>query len=376
MKKFLLAPLILAAFGAATAFAGGRPVMYVVVDRVETTQDQSSISMIRIWGTFTRAKNPTLQLAEFSKPIDGYIQFGRGSDKEAPKWQKAAGTGKAVLVGSCAGAGAFETVVIHPANEKPKDGGENVPYPTGHLELFGDMFAGGRDNHLPEVKALLAFVAAKQKVCPFCGGAASTVAKKPGTQPVDDAFVGQWTVEFANGVVETCDLVKEGTANVAEPKRSSKGQVRDATNGVVVLAFDDDRIERWTMIGHRVVVEHWASSDQFPGGTPILGIAERAGAGGGEETTLAVRKTLLGKWNIAMENNYKGEWKFNEDGTVDSSTNGAKAGKWTIDLSKKQVLIKWCSDAADKLDLPLDPKSTTGSQVGRNNYKLEAVKVP
>ncbi|AMV28025.1 hypothetical protein VT84_26710 [Gemmata sp. SH-PL17] len=107
MKKLLLAPLILATFGAATAFAGGRPVMYVVVDRVETTQDQSSISMIRIWGSFTRAKNPTLQLAEFSTPIDGYVQFGRGSDKEAPKWQKAAGTGKAVLVGSCAGAGAL-----------------------------------------------------------------------------------------------------------------------------------------------------------------------------------------------------------------------------------------------------------------------------
>jgi hypothetical protein len=54
MKKFLLAPLILAVFGAATAFAGGCPVMYVVVDRVETTQDQSSISMIRIWGSFSR----------------------------------------------------------------------------------------------------------------------------------------------------------------------------------------------------------------------------------------------------------------------------------------------------------------------------------
>ena len=166
MKKFLLAPLILAAFGAATAFAGGRPVMYVVVDRVETTQDQSSISMIRIWGSFTR-DNPGRNT--FSKPIDGYIQFGRGSDKEAPKWQKAAGTGKAVLVGCCGGASAFETVVIHPANEKPKDDGENIPYPTGHLELFGDMFAGGRDNDRPEVKTLLAFVAAKQKVCPLCG---------------------------------------------------------------------------------------------------------------------------------------------------------------------------------------------------------------
>lgn len=281
MKTFLLAPVILATFSAATAFAGGRPVMYVVVDRVETTQEQSSISMIRIWGSFTRAKNPTLQLAEFSKPMDGYIQFGRGSDKEAPKWQKAAGTGKAVLVGSCAGAGGFETVVIHPANEKPKDVGDNVNYPTGHIELFGDMFAGGRDNHLPEVKALLSFVAAKQKACAVCAGAAAIVSKNRGPQPVDDAFVGKWTVEFANGVVETCDLVKEGTANVAEPKRSSQGKVRDAMNGVVVLAFDDDRIERWTRIGNRMVVEHWASSHQFPGGTPVLGIAERAGAVGG-----------------------------------------------------------------------------------------------
>jgi hypothetical protein len=382
MKAFLLAPLILAAFGAASAFAGGRPVMYVVVDRVETTQDQSSISMIRIWGSFSRDNT---RRDNFSKPIDGYIQFGRGSDKEAPKWQKAAGTGKAVLVGCCGGAGGFETVVIHPANEKPKDDGENVPYPTGHLELFGDMFAGGRDDNRPEVKTLLAFVAAKQKGCPLCGGAASTVAKNPGPQPIDDALVGQWAVEFANGVVETCDLVKEGTANVVEPKRSSRGKVRDARNGIVVLVFEDDRIERWTRIGQRMVVEHWASSDQFPGGPPVLGIAAKMKSNdkeqkefrsGGEDMTLAVRKTLLGKWTIAMENDYKGEWQFNVDGTVDSSTNGAKAGKWTIDLSKKQVLIKWNSDAADKFDLPLDPKSTTGSQVGRNNYKLEAVKAP
>jgi len=134
MKTFLLAPLILAAFGAAPAFAGGRPVMYVVVDRVETTQDNSSISMIRIWGSFSRAEGSTIY---YGKPIFGYIQFGSGSDKEAPKWRKAAGTGKAVVVGCCAGAGAFETVRIHPADEKPKDLGDNVPYPAGHIELFG-----------------------------------------------------------------------------------------------------------------------------------------------------------------------------------------------------------------------------------------------
>jgi hypothetical protein len=46
-------------------------------------------------------------------------------------------------------------------------------------------------------------------------------------------------------------------------------------NGVVVLAFDDDRIERWTKIGQRMVVEHRASSDQFSSGPPVLGIAAK-----------------------------------------------------------------------------------------------------
>jgi hypothetical protein len=165
MKKLLLALFILVAFGATPGFAGGLPVMFVVVDRVETTQDDSSISMIRIWGSFTRrAQQPWS--SHFCKPIDGYIQFGLGSDKEAPKWKKAVGTGKAVPVGCCGGAGAFETVVIHPANEKPKDLGENDPYPTGHLELFGPhragaLFAGGQFDDWPEVKALLAFAATK-----------------------------------------------------------------------------------------------------------------------------------------------------------------------------------------------------------------------
>jgi hypothetical protein len=40
------------------------------------------------------------------------------------------------------------------------------------------------------------------------------------------------------------------------------------------------------------------------------------------------------------------------------------------------VPIEWNSEAADKLDLPLDSKSTAGSQVGCGNYKLEAVKLP
>jgi hypothetical protein len=46
--------------------------------------------------------------------------------------------------------------------------------------------------------------------------------------------------------------------------------------GAVVIAFDDDRVERWTPIGQRIVVEHWYPADSFPCATPVLGIAHRA----------------------------------------------------------------------------------------------------
>jgi hypothetical protein len=85
------------------------------------------------------------------------------------------------------------------------------------------------------------------------------------------------------------------------------------------------------------------------------------------------RAALLGTWKVTV-GGYKGEWTFKEDGVVDSSTNGAAAGKWAIDTAKKQVLITWQGGLQDKFDLPLNPKGTTGSQVGRMNTKLEAVK--
>jgi len=88
-----------------------------------------------------------------------------------------------------------------------------------------------------------------------------------------------------------------------------------------------------------------------------------------------VRRVLLGTWKVAV-GNYKGEWTFNDDGSVDSSTSGAKSGKWAIELNKKQVLITWGKDLVDKFELPLDPKATTGWQVGRGNGKITANKAP
>ena len=85
--------------------------------------------------------------------------------------------------------------------------------------------------------------------------------------------VGKWSIEFSNGVVEKVEVKQDGTASVTEPNRSSAGKVT-AVPGSFLFVCEDGRVERWTPVGRRMVVEHWASSDQFPNGTPVKGIAE------------------------------------------------------------------------------------------------------
>jgi len=86
---------------------------------------------------------------------------------------------------------------------------------------------------------------------------------------------GKWKVRFANGVVETCGFEK-GVATETEPLRQSTGTAMAQDDGSFVIAFGDDRTERWTAVGKRWVVEHWATSAAFPAGRPVLGIATRA----------------------------------------------------------------------------------------------------
>ena len=83
---------------------------------------------------------------------------------------------------------------------------------------------------------------------------------------------------------------------------------------------------------------------------------------------------LRGTWKVSV-GNYKGDWTFKENGDVDSSTEGAAAGKWAIDTTQGHVLITWKGGQQDKFDLPLNPKGGTGAQVGRMNSKIEVVKI-
>jgi hypothetical protein len=87
-------------------------------------------------------------------------------------------------------------------------------------------------------------------------------------------FLGRWTVVFQNGVIETCIVWPNGTATESEPARSAKGEIT-ASDQSIVIRFADDRLERWTIVGKRIVVEHWCPAAAYPGEARVLGIAER-----------------------------------------------------------------------------------------------------
>jgi hypothetical protein len=90
----------------------------------------------------------------------------------------------------------------------------------------------------------------------------------------DRQTAGGWRVEFANGVTQVCHVREDGTASVVEPRRTSAGKT-EIKDGSVVIIYEDDRVERWTPVGNRRIVEHWFPGSQFTTATPVIGIAER-----------------------------------------------------------------------------------------------------
>jgi hypothetical protein len=110
--------------------------------------------------------------------------------------------------------------------------------------------------------ALAAHAVADQPLLP---PPAATTARLP---------AGLWSIEFANGVSEACVVRADGTASVLEEKRKADGKA-EMKGSAVVIVFEDDRVERWTPVGRKVVVEHWYPASAFPAGPSVLGIGRR-----------------------------------------------------------------------------------------------------
>jgi hypothetical protein len=105
---------------------------------------------------------------------------------------------------------------------------------------------------------------------PVAGDRPAPQGKNDGTP---SRFVGRWTVTFANGVVEKCDVRADGTVRESEPKRSAVGKA-EIKDDSLVITFADDRVERWTAVDKRMVVEHWFPAAAYPVGARVLGIAD------------------------------------------------------------------------------------------------------
>ena len=111
---------------------------------------------------------------------------------------------------------------------------------------------------------------------PFLVGEALAVAPAPEAETVGPTIpAGKWVVTFSNGVVETCEVAQDGTVSVSEPRRCSRGKA-GAKDDAVVVPFEDDRVERWSPVGERFVVEHWFPASAYPAGARVLGIAKRS----------------------------------------------------------------------------------------------------
>jgi hypothetical protein len=103
----------------------------------------------------------------------------------------------------------------------------------------------------------------------------------PGPAPVPQPArqvalpAGTWKVEYANEVAEVCSVQADGAAAVVEPVRLAGRAV--VNGGAVVMVFDNGRVQRWTPVGKRYVVEHWFPGSRFPTAAPgTQGIAEPA----------------------------------------------------------------------------------------------------
>lgn len=138
-----------------------------------------------------------------------------------------------------------------------------------HIFLLAKRL-GDDGNRSPKAWQIVRIVDDVREAQLFLGRQFDSAIRPPIRLPV-----GRWSVGFANGVTQTCVIRKDGTTSVVEPRRASSGKAA-VKDGSVVIVYDDDRVERWTSVGQRLVVEHWYPAAQFPSGAAVLGIADRS----------------------------------------------------------------------------------------------------
>jgi hypothetical protein len=95
--------------------------------------------------------------------------------------------------------------------------------------------------------------------------------RKGGGLPV---LEGKWQMVKADGVLGTYEFRANGTVLWSQKARQAVGRVT-ARGGTFLVIYPDDRTERLTPSGPRLIVEHWYPSSNYPAGFPAFAYAER-----------------------------------------------------------------------------------------------------
>lgn len=86
--------------------------------------------------------------------------------------------------------------------------------------------------------------------------------------------VGTFEITFMNGVVETCEFSEDSTVKVTQNNRASVGHA-EVNDGKILVRYEDDRIEQWSLIDGAYFVNHWHPITSWPDQGSQMGLAEK-----------------------------------------------------------------------------------------------------
>jgi hypothetical protein len=88
------------------------------------------------------------------------------------------------------------------------------------------------------------------------------------------ALEGKWQMVKADGVLGTYEFRANGSVLWTQKGRQAIGRIT-AKGGSFLVVYPDDRTERLTPSGPRLIVEHWYPTSNYPAGFPAFAYAER-----------------------------------------------------------------------------------------------------
>ena len=130
--------------------------------------------------------------------------------------------------------------------------------------------------------------------------------------PAGSDLAGTWRVTYTNNAVRTYEVGSDDTVRFLEENRHARVQRGEE----VLLRFADGKIERWTLAGRRLFVEHWDPASKYPQRPPSV-----IGSGVRVSTAQAFRQEVCGPLRDRISNSCW-QWDGRSGETIRFDENG------------------------------------------------------